>query len=238
MNAGADMKDDAGMDEAAGLNDPADVNKAADLNEAAGMDVQQAAAIMRQARERAQRQLAVRRPVLFLTWGLVVLIGYLALWLSVRGQHPFHGPTPPAVVTLIVLFVAAAVITAWVVDRASSGVGGPSVLQRGIFVLALAAGGFALDIFIHAASQASTDRALVVQLSAAAPLLIVGLVFVASCAANGILDWPRLAVGLWLLAVAAEGAWAGVVTYLAVCALAGGGGILLMAAIEPWLRRS
>ena len=238
MNAGADMKDDAGMDEAAGLNDPADVNKAADLNEAAGMDVQQAAAIMRQARERAQRQLAVRRPVLFLTWGLVVLIGYLALWLSVRGQHPFHGPTPPAVVTLIVLFVAAAVITAWVVDRASSGVGGPSVLQRGIFVLALAAGGFALDIFIHAASQASTDRALVVQLSAAAPLLIVGLVFVASCAANGILDWPRLAVGLWLLAVAAEGAWAGVVTYLAVCALAGGGGILLMAAVEPWLRRS
>ena len=238
MNAGADMKDDAGMDEAAGLNDPADVNKAADLNEADGMDVQQAAAIVRQARERAQRQLAVRRPVLFLTWGLVVLIGYLALWLSVRGQHPFHGPTPPAVVTLIVLFVAAAVITAWVVDRASSGVGGPSVLQRGIFVLALAAGGFALDIFIHAASQASTDRALVVQLSAAAPLLIVGLVFVASCAANGILDWPRLAVGLWLLAVAAEGAWAGVVTYLAVCALAGGGGILMMAAVEPWLRRS
>jgi len=238
MNAGADMKDDAGMDEAAGLNDPADVNKAADLNEADGMDVQQAAAIVRQARERAQRQLAVRRPVLFLTWGLVVLIGYLALWLSVRGQHPFHGPTPPAVVTLIVLVVAAAVITAWVVDRASSGVGGPSVLQRGIFVLALAAGGFALDIFLHAVSQPGTDRTLLVQLAAAAPLLVVGLVFVASCAANGVLDWPRLAVGLWLLAVAAEGAWAGVVTYLAVCALAGGGGILLMAAIEPWLRRS
>ena len=47
-----------------------------------------------------------------------------------------------------------------------------------------------------------------------------------------------LALGLWLLAVAAEGAWAGPVTYLAVIALAGGGGILLMAAIEPLLRRS
>ncbi len=68
-------------------------------------------------------------------------------------------------------------------------------------------------------------------------LLVVGVVFVASCAINGVLDWPRLAVGLWLLAVAAEGAWAAPVTDLAVCALAGGGGILLMAAIEPRLRR-
>jgi hypothetical protein len=214
------MKDDAGMDEAP------------------GMDLQQAAEILQQARERAERELAVRRPVLFVTWGLVVLVGYGALWLSVRGQHPFHGPTTSAVLTLVALFLVAAVITARFVDRASSGVGGRSVLQRGIFVLALAAGGFALDIFIHAVSGAGADRPLVVQLAAAAPLLVVGLVFTASCAINGTLDWPRLAMGLWLLAVAAEGAWSGPVTYLAVCALAGGGGILLMAAVEPWLRRS
>ena len=220
MNAGADMKDDAGMDQAA------------------GMDAQHAAVIMQQARERARRELAVRRPALFLTWGLVVLVGYGALWLSVRGQHPFHGPTVPAVVTLVALFAAAAIITARFIDRASSGIGGPSVLQRGIFVLALAAGGFAMDIFIHAASHASADRPLVALIAAAAPLLVVGLVFVASCAVNGVLDWPRLALGLWLLAVAAEGGWAGPVTYLAVIALAGGGGIMLMAAIEPVLRRA
>jgi uncharacterized membrane protein (DUF485 family) len=193
---------------------------------------------MQQARERARRELAVRRPVLFLTWGLVVLVGYGALWLSVRGQHPFHGPTVPAVVTLVALFVAAAVYTVWAADRTSGDVGGPSVLQRGIFVLALAAGGFAMDIFIHAASDASADRPLVALIAAAAPLLVVGLVFVASCAVNGVLDWPRLALGLWLLAVAAEGGWADPVTYLAVIALAGGGGIMLMAAIEPVLRRA
>jgi hypothetical protein len=220
MSTGAEMKDDAGRDEAA------------------GMDAQQAADILRQARERAQRELAVRRPLLFVTWGLVVLLGYGALWLSVHGQHPFQGPTTPAIVTLVALFLVAAIITARFIDRASSGVGGPSVLQRGVFVLALAAGGFALDVFIHAVSQAGADRPLIVQLAAAAPLLVVGLVFVASCAINGIPDWPRLAIGLWLLAVAAEGAWPGPVTYLAVCALVGGGGILAMAAIEPWLRRS
>jgi hypothetical protein len=220
MNADAGMKNDAG------------------INDAATMDVQQAAAVMRQAQERARRELAVRRPVLFVAWGLVVLFGYGALWLSVRGQHPFHGPTAPAVVTLVALSLAAAVLTAWVVDRASSGVGGPSVLQRGSFVLALAAGGLALEILKIALSQSGAGRPVVAVLGAAAPLLVVGVVFVASCAINGILDWPRLALGLWLLGVAAEGAWAGPVTYLAVCALAGGGGILLMAAIEPLLRRS
>jgi hypothetical protein len=220
MNAGVEMKDDAGMDQAA------------------GMDAQQAAVIMQQARERARRELAVRRPVLFVTWGLVVLVGYGALWLSVRGQHPFHGPTVPAIVTLVGLFVAAAIITARFIDRVSSGVGGPSVLQRGIFVSALAAGGFAMGTFIHAASNVGADRRLLALIAAAAPLLVVGLVFVASCAINGILDRPRLLLGLWLLVVAAEGAWAGPVTYLAVIALAGGGGILLMAAIEPLLRRA
>lgn len=221
MIAEADMTDDAGMDEDASI------------------DVRQAAVILRQARERAQRELAVRRPVLFLTWGLVVLAGYGTLWLSVRGQHPFRGPAVPAILVPGALFLIAAVVTARFIDRASSGIGGPSVLQRGIFVLALAAGGFAVDIFIHAAaSHAGVDRPLVVLAGAAAPLLVVGLVFVASCAVNGVLDWPRLALGLWLLAVAAEGAWAGPVTYLAVCALAGGGGIVLMAGIEPLLRRS
>jgi hypothetical protein len=220
MNTGAEMKDDAGMDEAA------------------GMDAQHAAAIMQQARERARRELAVRRPVLFVTWGLVVLVGYGALWLSARGQHPFHGPTVPAVVTLVALFLVAAVYTAWAALRASSGVGGPSVLQHGIFALAMAAGGFTLDVFIRVLSHAGADRPLIALMGAAAPLLVVGLVFTASCAVNGMLDWPRLALGLWLLAVAAEGGWAGPVTYLAVIALAGGGGILLMAAIEPLLRRS
>src|SRR5580704_12975510 len=151
MSAGAKMKDDAGMDEAA------------------SMDAQNAAVIMQQARERAQRELAVRRPALFVTWGLAVLASYGTLWLSVRGQHPFHGPTVPAVVTLVALFLVAAIITVRFVDRASSGVGGPSVLQRGIFVSALAAGVLAMDIFIHAVARAGGGG--IVLMAAIEPLL-------------------------------------------------------------------
>jgi len=66
---------------------------------------------------------------------------------------------------------------------------------------------------------------------------MAGMVFVATSAPAGRLNWPRLTLGVWLLAVAAGGTWGGPVTALAVYALAGGGGVLAMAAIEPRLRR-
>ncbi len=138
------MNETAGRNEATGMNEAAGMKDGADTGEAAAMDVQSAAAIMTQARERARRELAVRRPVLFLTWGLVVLVGYGALWLSVRGQRPYQGPTAVPLLLALLLFVAAAIVTAQVVNRATSGIGGPSALQRGIFCLALAAGAAAL----------------------------------------------------------------------------------------------
>jgi len=217
------------MNEGTGMKD--------DMDEAAGMDAQGAAVIIRAALERVRRELRVRRPVLFVTWGLVVLVGYGAMWLSVRGQRPYHGPAWATLLLAFLLFVAAAGVTAQVVDRAASGVGGWSELQRGIFALSLIAGFAALEIEKQALSHAGASRPLVALFGEAIPLLAAGLVFVASSAANARLNWPRLALGIWLLAVAAGGAWAGPVTNLAVCALAGGGGILLMAAIETRLRR-
>ena len=220
------------------MNEEAGTTSAPESGGAAAMDAQGAAAIMQQARERAGSAFQVRRPVLFVTWGLVLLIGYGAMWLSVRGQRPFHGPAWPALLLSLLLLVAAAVITAQVVDRAASGVGGRSEVRQGIFVLAVVAGYAALTIEKTAVANAGAGRPVQAVLGYAAPMLAAGLVFVASSAMTARLDWARLSLGLWLLAVAAGATWAGPVTALAVCALAGGGGILLMAAIEPRLRRS
>jgi hypothetical protein len=218
MNEGTGMKDGPGTGEA--------------------LDAQGAAVIAQEARERARRELRIRRPVLFVTWGLVVFASYGAMWLSVRGQRPYHGPAWETLLLAFLLFVAAAGATANVVDRAASGVGGRSELRRGIFVLALAVGFAALEIEKQALWHAGAARPIAALFGEAIPMLVAGLVFVASSAITARPDWPRLALGLWLLAVAAGGAWAGPVTNLAVCALAGGGGILVMAAIEPRLRRS
>jgi hypothetical protein len=203
-----------------------------------GMDAQGAAVIMQQARERAGSELRVRRPLLFVTWGLVLLIGYGAMWLSVRGQHPFHGPAWQTLLLSFLLLLIALVVTAQIVDWAASGVGGRSEVQRGIFALAVVAGYAALLIEKTAMASAGASRPVQAVLGATAPMLAAGLVFVATSAVAARLNWARLTLGLWLLAVAAGGAWGGPVTTFAVCALAGGGGVLLMAIIEPRLRRS
>jgi hypothetical protein len=220
------------------MNEEAGTTSAPESGAAAAMDAQGAALIMQQARERAGAELRVRRPVLFVTWGLVLLIGYGAMWLSVRGQHPYHGPAWPTLLLSLLLLLIALIVTAQVVDRAASGIGGRSELRRGIFALAVVAGYAALLIEKTALANAGASRPVQAVLGATAPLLAAGLVFVATSALGAGLDSARLSLGLWLLAVAAGGAWGGPVTTLAVCALAGGGGILLMAAIEPRLRRS
>ena len=226
------------MNEETGTRNPPGPDEEADAQDATVMDAQGAAVIMQQARERAGRELRVRRPVLFVTWGLVLLIGYGAMWLSVRGQHPFQGPAWPTLLLALLLLAIAAIITAQVVDRAASGVGGRSEVQRGIFVLALGAGYAALLIEKIALVGAGVSRPIQAVLGVTAPMLVAGLVFVATSASTTGLNWPRLILGLWLLAVAAGASWAGPVTVLAVCALAGGGGVLLMAAIEPRLHRA
>jgi hypothetical protein len=220
------------------MNEETGITSAPGSGETTAMDPQGAAAIMRQARERAGSELRIRRPVLFVTWGLAVLIGYGAMWLSVRGQHPFRGPAWPTLLLALLLLAIAAIITAQVVDWAASGVGGRSEVQRGIFVLALAAGYAALLTEKIALVGAGVSRPVPAVLGFTAPMLVAGLVFVATSASTTGLNWPRLALGIWLLAVAAGGSWAGPVTVLAVCALAGGGGVLLMAAIEPRLHRA
>jgi hypothetical protein len=204
---------------------------------AASMDARNAMIIVQEAQQRAQRELRVRRPVLYLIWGLVVLVSYGAMWLSVRGQQPYRGAAWQALLLAFLLLVAAGGATANVVDTAASGVGGRSEWRRGIFVLSLVAGFAALESEKQALWYAGASRPVVALFGEAIPLLAAGLIFVMSSASPARLDWPRLALGLWLLAVASAGAWTGPVTNLAVCALAGGGGILLMAAIEPRLRR-
>src|SRR5260370_23824370 len=155
MNEGTGMKDGPGTGE--------------------GLDAQGAAVILQEARERARRELRVRRTVLFVTWGLVVLVSYGAMWLSVRGQHPYHGPAWETLLLAFLLFVAAAGATANVVDRAASGVGGRSELRRGILALALVVGFAALEIEKQALWHAGARRPIAALFREAIPPPVAGL---------------------------------------------------------------
>ena len=82
--------------------------------------------------------------------------------------------------------------------------------------------------------RAGASRPVIGVFEAAAPILVAGLFYLASSALW--LDWPVSGLGIWLVAVAA-GAASPPVGVWAVGALAGGPAFLLMAVIEPRLRR-
>ena len=85
------------------MNEGAGLEQGQGVGEVPGMDARNAMIIVQETQERARRELRVRRPVLFLIWGLVVLVGYGAMWLSVRGQHRAPDPqlTPRALLCLL-----------------------------------------------------------------------------------------------------------------------------------------
>jgi hypothetical protein len=218
------------------MNEDVDMRDGAGLDDGADLDPQGAAAIMQEAGERARRELRVSHPVTFIAGGVAWLLGYGAIWFSVRGQHPYQGPAPEAAIIQVVLIGLAVAIAASIIGRATSGVGGLSVVQRRISILALATGIIAVLVLEAAIDHAGASRSVVFGVyQAAAPVLVAGVVYVASSAVR--LSWTVLGLGLWLVAVAAGGAFAGPVGAWAVTALAGGLGYLLMAALGPALDR-
>src|ERR1700761_5793036 len=94
-----------------------------------GFDPQQAATLLEQTTRRARRQLEPCPP-----WQLAIragtaLIGYGAIWLSVRGQHPYLYPTAavaPAGVAIGVINLTTVIVTG---KRATAGVSGRSRLR-------------------------------------------------------------------------------------------------------------
>ena len=218
------------------MNEEVDMKDGADLDDGAELDAQGAAAIMAEAGERARRELRVSHPVTFISAGVAWLLGYGAIWLSVRGQHPYQGPAPEAGFIQVVLVGIAVAIAVSVIGRATSGVGGLSAVQRRISILALALGIIAVFVLEAAIDHAGASRSVVFGVfQATAPVLVAGVVYVANSAVR--LNRTLLGLGIWLVAVASGGAFAGPVGVWAVIALAGGLGYLLMAALGPALDR-
>lgn len=195
-----------------------------------GSDIQQAATILQDASDHARHQLTYRYPVLFTTWGLMYLLGYGALWLSVRSQHPYVGPGPTALLWLTVVVAAAMAITVILVGRAVSGVGGSTARQRRVYALSSIVGFAGLFTLEAAIDHAGGSHAVLGVYGAAAPILLTGVISALGAAIA--LDWTVFGLGLWLVAVAAGSAFAGPVAVWAVEALAVSAAFLAVAAVR------
>ena len=100
---------------------------------------EQAAALLDQTTQQARRKFQPSPPWLLVTRAVLVLAALGAIWLSVRGQHPYRGPTAADIPVLIAFIVVNFTATVAVRRHATAGVSGRSRFSQGeIAVLVLA----------------------------------------------------------------------------------------------------
>ncbi len=163
---------------------------------------EQAAALLDQTTQQARRKFQPSPPWLLVTRGILVLAALGAIWLSVRDQHPYRGPTAAGIPVLIAFIVINFTATVAVRKRAMTGVRGRSPLRPGeITVLALAWA--AVIVLMAALAAAGAGYAEY----PATVLIIPGLAWAAVMAARA--DWRNCATGLAVVVVGVAGLFAG-----------------------------
>ena len=165
-------------------------------------DPQQAAALLDQTTRQARRQLQPSPPWLLATRAVMVLAALGAIWLSVRGQHPYRGPTTADIPILVAFIVINFAATVAVSRRATAGVRGRSRLRPAeITVAALAWVAVVVVMVALAAAGVSYSH------YPTTVLIIPGLAWAIVMAARA--DWGNCATGLAVGVVGVAGLFAG-----------------------------
>ncbi len=149
-----------------------------------------------------------RSPWLSLVAAAVVLIGFGAVWLSVRAQHPFKGPTAASLVVLYALVLIRIGTVLYAHSRASAGVSGRSVRLRRAEAAGLAVALIAVYVLMAALVHDGAGHAVFSWVYGVTATLIVLAAFWAARSAVRE-DWPGLGVSIAVMVVAAAIALAG-----------------------------
>lgn len=163
---------------------------------------EQAAALLDQTTQQARRKFQPSPPWLLVTRAAMVLAALGAIWLSVRGQHPYRGPTAADIPVLVAFIVVNFAATVAVRRHATAGVSGRSRFSPGeitVLVLALAAAVVAMAGLGAAGVDFATYPTSV--------LVIPGLAWTVLMAARA--NWRGLATGLAIVVIGIVGAFAG-----------------------------
>jgi hypothetical protein len=165
-------------------------------------DPQQAAALLDETTAQARRKFQPSPPWLLVTRAVLVLAALGAIWLSVRGQHPYRGPTAADIPVLVAFIVVNFAATVAVRRHATAGVSGRSRFSQGeIAVMVVAWASVPVLIWALAAAGSSLAQ------YPTTVLIVPGLAWAAVMAARA--DWGNCGTGLAVAAVGVVGAFAG-----------------------------
>jgi hypothetical protein len=165
-------------------------------------DPQQAAAMLGHTTQQARRQLAPSPPWLLAIRALAVLAVCGAVWLNVRGQHPYHGPTRAVIPILVAFIVLNFGATVGVRERALAGVRGKTRLRPAEIAMMVVAWA-SVPVLIVALAAAGLSLAKY----PTTVLIVPGLAWATVMASRP--GWRRCGTGLAVAVVGIVGAFAG-----------------------------
>jgi hypothetical protein len=201
------------------------------------LDPRDAARLLDQTRRDAQRQLDLSSPLLSLLGAAVVLVALGAVWLSVRDQHPYKGPTAAGLLVMYgVLFCWIGVVVAFT-RRATAGLSGRSMRQQRAFAAAVVVGLVAVSVFQGVLKHDGASLAIVNgTYPLTAQLIALGAIGAVMAAARE--EWGGFGVAIAVAVVATASAFAGprgvwLSDGVGLCVV-----VLGYAAAQAWLRRA
>jgi hypothetical protein len=165
-------------------------------------DPQQAAALLDQTTRQARRRFAPSPPWLLATRAVLVLLALGAIWLSVRVQHPYRGPTAADIPVLIGFIVVNFTATVAIRRHATAGVSGRSRFTQGEIMLLVLA--FVASVIVMTGLGAAGVKVAFYPTSV---MIIPGLVWAAISAARG--NWRWFGTGIALVVLGIVGPFAG-----------------------------
>jgi hypothetical protein len=218
------------------MNGSPDINDSAPADEGDVLDVRQAADILDRATRRARRQFDANPPLLGLLNVVIALVAYGAVWLSVRGQHPYDGLHVWIVILFVMLARLVLALFIGFFRRANRGVSGRSVWPWWAEVVAVVVALTAVLVFMAALAHAGAGHAIAYGVyPAAAPLIVVGGTLAGFMAARA--DWPAFAAAIAVVCVGAGAAFAGPAGAWGIAGLGLCLAFLGHTAATVWLRR-
>ncbi|HXN04481.1 MAG TPA: hypothetical protein VN895_06585 [Candidatus Acidoferrum sp.] len=207
------------------------------VDEGGDFDPQAAARLLETTKRRAQRQFEFRTPLLTLIQAAALLAAYGAIWLSVRGQNPYSGPSGAAVVELYAFIAVAAIAVGLEARRVRAGVSHRASREEWTRAVPFIAAFLSVYALMGALRYDGFSFAIVYGiLPAAGPLIVVGAAAAGYAAARE--DWQLLGLAVAAVAVGAGSAFAGPAGVWGVAGVGLFAVLVCRAIAQVWLRRA
>jgi hypothetical protein len=202
-----------------------------------GLGPREAARLLEQTRREAQRKFDLSSPLLSLIGAAVVLLALGAVWLSVRAQRPYRGPTAAGLLVMYGILVCWIGVVVTFRRRAMAGMSGASIRQQRAYGAAVVTALVGVSVLQGVLKHDGVSLAIVYGIyPVTAQLIALGALGAAIAAARE--EWPGFVVGIAVALVATASAFAGprgvwLSDGIGCCVV-----VLGHAAAQAWVRRA